>query len=574
MTSDLDAQLRHLADATDPAPDPIAADDVLERAVVSPLRPRHSNTIFLKAVAAILVVVGLAGTVLVVRARVGDDRPDSGRRPPSAPPATTVPSDDANVDLLGPGEHRALPPAPIAAREGAAAVWTGSVVFLWGGNDEGWPGGNFADGATYDPRANTWEKLPPAPLSARSDAVAVWTGNEVLVWGGFTSKGAPEGSRPEHADGAAYNPATRTWRPIADAPITGFTGALGVWTGTDVVVVTGQARAAGGTAAAYDPATDRWRRLPDPPGAPSGTSAASTSSSLITIAVGEPDTGSNWSLDPSGTTWTEVSGAQLAPIAAANHGVIGLTEAGLTYYQPPGRPDFARFGPILLPEQALDGSRSASRHVFWTGRRMVVWGSGSVAAIDPMVGVWTVTGRVRTDDSAQGASVVWADGVLFSWGGFPASGDGELVRPVASPPRPAVEDCPSSTPAPPASAAPPANETLELTTFDGETAKVSFTPHAHTVEWPNHETRGGGDGRGNFEWGAEPNGSGLGVVTGTQTNGIVRTWLEDANGGVHCRGMRYTSDGASFAMADADVQWRFVQQYDNGWIVYPTPPPP
>ena len=69
-----------------------------------------------------------------------------------------------------------LPPAPIAGRTFAASVWTGHEMLVWGGAS--------ASDALYHgaaprstPAKNTWRRLPPAPLSRRSQAVAVWTGH-------------------------------------------------------------------------------------------------------------------------------------------------------------------------------------------------------------------------------------------------------------------------------------------------------------------------------------------------------------------------------------------------------------
>ena len=81
----------------------------------------------------------------------------------------------------------------------------------------------------------------------------------MLVWGGTRPA---RGGRPEVAlaDGAAYHPATGTWRPIPPAP---FAGDTAVWTGTELLVfghpgADTRSRLAG---AAWDPRAGRWRRL-------------------------------------------------------------------------------------------------------------------------------------------------------------------------------------------------------------------------------------------------------------------------------------------------------------------------
>ena len=159
----------------------------------------------------------------------------------SVPPTA---SETTNADLLSPGEMEDLPPAPIEGRFAAATVWTGKEVFVWGGDDEQ-TGRNFADGAAFNVRRGVWSLLPPAPLRARGHAVAVWTGTEVLVWGGFASKGLPPGDEPERSDGAAYNPATRVWRVMAEAPFAGDGFTRAVWTGVEMIVLSGSDPATG-----------------------------------------------------------------------------------------------------------------------------------------------------------------------------------------------------------------------------------------------------------------------------------------------------------------------------------------
>jgi len=121
-------------------------------------------------------------------------------------------------------------------------------------------------------RSDTWTEIAASPLEARHDSVGVWTGKEVLVVGGTTdvdpcSPGTdcePLGSPSYRADGAAYDPATDTWRRIADAP-SPVQGGIAAWTGHEMVVVSRFATLA------FDPGTDEWRQL-DP--APHGFTTA------------------------------------------------------------------------------------------------------------------------------------------------------------------------------------------------------------------------------------------------------------------------------------------------------------
>jgi hypothetical protein len=59
--------------------------------------------------------------------------------------------------------------------------------------------------------------------------VSVWTGRELIVWGTAVCVNV----RPR--DGAAYDPATDSWRSIAEGPIE-LTDATAVWTGSEMIV--------------------------------------------------------------------------------------------------------------------------------------------------------------------------------------------------------------------------------------------------------------------------------------------------------------------------------------------------
>jgi N-acetylneuraminic acid mutarotase len=107
-----------------------------------------------------------------------------------------------------PGANRWLRLAPLpAARVGAAAVWTGRQLFLWGGQ---MPGAStiLGNGVAYDVALNRWSSVPAAPLRARSGSTVAWTGHALIVWGGLI--GTPLGTRtpPKFPhDGAAFTPA-------------------------------------------------------------------------------------------------------------------------------------------------------------------------------------------------------------------------------------------------------------------------------------------------------------------------------------------------------------------------------
>src|SRR5438874_1217413 len=77
-------------------------------------------------------------------------------------------------------------------------------------------GGGGADDADVG-ATGTWKDMAAAPIAGRSPAARAWTGKELVVWGGGFCKANPcqfDNVEPL-ADGAAYDPAADTWRKIA-----------------------------------------------------------------------------------------------------------------------------------------------------------------------------------------------------------------------------------------------------------------------------------------------------------------------------------------------------------------------
>lgn len=120
----------------------------------------------------------------------------------AAPSAATEPSPTATAVSVTTQRIR----SPLGPRIAATGVWTGRDVIVWGG----WPWGGegvsapLADGGMYDPTADEWQVLPDAPVRGRARHIAVWTGQEMLIWGGFTSvRPKPPAEAPRTTRGQA-----------------------------------------------------------------------------------------------------------------------------------------------------------------------------------------------------------------------------------------------------------------------------------------------------------------------------------------------------------------------------------
>jgi Kelch motif len=205
--------------------------------------------------------------------------------------------------------------------------WTGHEAIVWEGTC---CGGQADRGAAYNLATNKW-RVFASPLERRVGAIGAWTGKELVVAGGVSQ---PNGRTVKaFRDAAAYNPVTRTWRKLAPMPL-GRSDATPVWDGREILFLggrTGNRLAAYGMA--YNPATNRWRWLPRMQYPRSGFAAVWTGRHVLVwgglTAAGIPPPHGE-AFDPATSRWTALP---IAPL----HGRVVSAAA-------------------------------------WTGRQMIVWG--------------------------------------------------------------------------------------------------------------------------------------------------------------------------------------------------------
>ena len=272
----------------------------------------------------------------------------SGRGQSNLPAVASV-----TAAQLAAGRWSTMPVAPIAPRLEPSLVWTGIELIVWGGYSGADPTVLHSDGAAYNPSTNRWRVLPPAPLSARNGQTTVWTGSEMVVWGGHDQL------EPLHvtSDGAAYDPADNKWKVLPPAPLSPRARALGVWTSKGVLILGGFPGVTTGfdnvvvDGALYNPATNRWHHIAAP-------SAPPDHGLGWTIAVNAGDEVVAWS------HWT------VAPISGAN-GVERAGSAGADMFAYNERSDQWRLVPpsgqlVQVVFQAV-----------WTGQYLIVRGNGA-----------------------------------------------------------------------------------------------------------------------------------------------------------------------------------------------------
>jgi hypothetical protein len=143
------------------------------------------------------------------------------------------------------------------------AVWTGTEMIVWGGSDGS---SLLSSGGIYDPSSDEWSLINTsnAPVG-RMNHTAVWTGSEMIIWGGRDSGGNALST------GGRYKPTTYAWTPITSTNITGRWGHTAIWTGSKMIIWGGVDQDGNylNTGASYDPVTNIWKAI-NTTGVPSG----------------------------------------------------------------------------------------------------------------------------------------------------------------------------------------------------------------------------------------------------------------------------------------------------------------
>ncbi len=377
------------------------------------------------------------------------------------PPTKTDDDDECTTDSCDPKTGE-VSHAPIAgcgvawdqlatsgappARRLHTAVWTGNEMIVWGGRDDAVPTTALNTGARYDPATDTWSAVNEtgAPEGRHSHS-AVWTGEVMLVWGGF-------GTSDYLTDGAAYDPETDSWIPIASsgAP-SGRTLHSTTWTGSEMIVWGGLKGVAGlKTGARYNPKSDTWAPVKTN-GSPSQRflHAAVWAGSELVI-WGGTDTfdwlGNGKFYKPGSNSWTDAINTNGAPRAredatavwtgsqvliwGGNDGGVYLNDGALLDVGAPNGGSWTAMNDTQAP------SPRYKHKSVWTGQELIVWGGCGGMSCGELYddgGVWQSVAAGNSWSKIAGNnglskrtrhSIVWTGQEVIVWGG---SGDDEAL---------------------------------------------------------------------------------------------------------------------------------------------------
>jgi hypothetical protein len=368
---------------------------------------------------------------------------------------------------------------PYYARNGHTSIWTGTEVIICGG-------GNLSGGARYNPSSDTWEAF--GPPSARSYHTAIWTGTKMIVWGGIyemginyylntgdiydpsndtwtwitTGTNVPEG-RARHSavwtgtemivwggssesmlvgnSGGRFNPSSNTWLPTStgtNCP-SRRSGHTAVWTGSEMIVWGGGFSGYYNDGGRYNPSSDTWTATSTGANCPTARSehaAFWTSSGMIIWGGGYVSGGyvylnSGGLYDPSSDTWTATStGGNCPPVVTGYRYHSVWTGSEMIVWQCSSTSGGGRYDPLTDSWIRITGPYIPSRgdHYcgVWTGAEMIIWAATTNYALpapgarySPSTDSWnSVSTGTNCPSGRSGHSAVWTGSEMIVWGGY------------------------------------------------------------------------------------------------------------------------------------------------------------
>ena len=283
-----------------------------------------------------------------------------------------------------------------SARQKHSAVWTGDRMIVYGGFDSA-AQQSLSDGGIFNPSNNTWDRLNISGGGERYFHDAHWTGEEMLVWGGYTNNGStatwrydgflwnPQTGNVTQISNPGWNPQSSTWT-FDPRQKTAWTGdKLVVWGGIDQ-----DGLPIGGI---FDPKTKQWDDM-----------VAYDSEAPRKIA-GHSVT---WVGDNKVVVWGGYEGVSGSDRNVSNSGAIYDIGARSWSTMPDSRSS-------NVP------SKRAGHQAIWSGTKLFVFSGGGVSSQRQLTSTGGLFDLSRGEWTTEGAEMVMERvGHTVTWNGFEA----------------------------------------------------------------------------------------------------------------------------------------------------------
>ncbi len=378
---------------------------------------------------------------------------DKGEFPVASAPAAPlfkVPGASCTDDIWDNGSLGRVSPLP---RYATAAVWTGSLMMVYGGSYAGYP---WPDGVRYDPATDTWSAMAIAPADPEQGVpfeklghTAVWTGDKMIIWGGFSydyvnSKNVTSGS------GAMYDPVGDSWTTLSPSTLSPRAHHTAVWDATHGVMIVwgGGGRSDDthpdtkplGDGASYSPATDTWAPLAsDGAPTPRAFHTAVIAGGSMVVWGGNDEYVEIKVCSGNNQTTCSTDADCGADDQCAGVRVVGWSNdlgTGARFNLADGTwsPTFVE-DPPDTPEPRAPAPIARRNHTaVAVGNKMIVWGGrrgadpgvalGSGSTYDPTTDTWEPTDLSGAPAARYRHSAVSTGDKMIVWGGF----DGTIFR--------------------------------------------------------------------------------------------------------------------------------------------------
>jgi hypothetical protein len=223
-------------------------------------------------------------------------------------------------------------------RDGHTAVWTGTEMIVWGGNCWDYEGNQYYylnTGGRYNPSTDSWiaTSIESNVPSARKWHTAVWTKTEMIVWGGIRIDNSNEDEKYSYFNtGGRYNPLTDSWAFTSTGENVPLARCIhsSIWTGKEMIIWGGyDINGACNTGGKYDITIDSWIPTSTGVSVPSGRgghTAVWTGKEMIIWGGWIPEephiTNMGGKYTPATDSWTSTSTGNNVPTGRDGHTAV------------------------------------------------------------------------------------------------------------------------------------------------------------------------------------------------------------------------------------------------------------
>ncbi len=324
-------------------------------------------------------------------------------------------------------QRRNIETAP-SARTNHTAIWTGTEMIVWGGT---YNSTTLADGGRYNPSTKSWSSISQIGAPTRENHAAFWTGTEMIILG-------------YQQEVHFYNPSTDSWRVGGTSGAPEYnTGRTAVWTGTELIVFGGvdsrPGRSNYNTGSRYNPVTGSWTALSstDAPGLAYHTAVWTGSEMIVfgglSFSSNLAENGGRY--NPTTDTWKALSTTN-APQGRYRHTAVWTGSEMIVWGGETSASNYAtnygRYNPSanegLGSWVTLDMNSGSTGRTFhnaiWTGSEMIVFGGTSPFSggrFNPTNGIWMGVSATGASPAPSGCTAVWTGSEMILYGGISGS---------------------------------------------------------------------------------------------------------------------------------------------------------